>query len=420
MIHRECLALAAVIVAALVVRLAFALVVPPFQAPDEAAHFHYVETVAHTGRLPVAPPRSARMFVDERAQFYQPPLAYVLLAPTAPVSTGTETSRERSLRVVRLVNTIAGAATVAVGYLVAARVTPPGDVRRLLVAIVLAFLPGFAANSAAVNNDALANLLAAVLWLPLLAPVRPGTACAAGVVLGAACLAKLSTMTLAPLVLMAPLCLDPGSPRRAVALAAGAASVAAVTMTPWLVRNQQLYGDPLAVGVGSMSFEWLASLLPPEALAALATPKPARAFWQFWGCFGVYNNLRWAAIPAVLLPICGLGLLGWLRPRADDDLRFRRAALVGVAALLLATAGLTWFSLRYHAAWQGRYLYTAMTPVALLIAGGWHRLLPRRMERTAAVLIGVVLVLLDVGVLVRLHGFFAATPPARWPFPAAL
>jgi hypothetical protein len=412
-IRSEGLALGALIVAALALRLSFVLVVPPFQAPDEAAHFHYVETVARTGRLPIAPPRSAAMFVDERAQSYQPPLAYVLLAGAAPEAW-------RSVRVVRLGNAVAGAATVAVGYLVAARLTAAGDVRRLLVGILLAFFPGFAANAAAVNNDTLANLLAAVLWLPLLAPLGPAAACAAGAVLGAACLAKLSTAALAPLVLVAPLCRDPRHPKRALALAAGATPVAAAMMVPWLARNHQLYGDPLAIGVGSMSFEWLASLLPAEAVRELATPAPARVFWQFWGCFGVYNNLHWVGIPAVVSPLFGLGLAGWLRPGGADDVRFRRAAVAGAAAVALAAAGVTWFSFRYHAAWQGRYLYPAMLPVALLVAGGWHHLLPARTQRTAAALIALALSLLDVAVLARLHAFFTTTPPARWPFALAL
>ncbi len=419
MTRGEVWGLVVVVAAALAVRVGFALTIAPLQAPDEAAHVQYAEHLAATRRLPVAPPPQPRMFADPAAQSYQPPLAYALLAPTAGLLAAVDAPPPLRVRALRLQNAGVGAATAVAGFAVAARLTPAGDPRRLLVAALLGLFPGFAANAAVVNNDALANLLCVCLWLPLLGVGR-ARALGAGAVLGAACLAKLSALALTPLLLVVPLCQDIRRPGRAVRNAALGGMAAAALMAPWLARNQRLYGHPLAIGVGSMSFEWLATLLPNEVVAALARPHPLRVLAQFWGHFGIYNNLRWPPLALVLAPIVVLALLGWARPSGAPDPRYRRAAAAAGVAVLLAVAGLVSFSLRYHAAWQGRYLYTAMCPIALLVAGGLTALTPKGVRVPLVVLVIALLLALDTAAILRLGAFFATVPPSRWAFPATL
>jgi len=124
-------------------------------------------------------------------------------------------------------------------------------------------------------------------------------------------------------------------------------------------------------------------------------------------------------IPAVLVPLAGLGLAGWIRRTAPDG-SFTRAAAAALCAVALAAAGLAAFSLRYHAAWQGRYLYTAAVPVATLLAGGWHRIVPARWRPACAVLLAAGLLALDTTLVLRLHAFFTAMAAGRWPFTAHL
>jgi hypothetical protein len=290
-----------------------------------------------------------------------------------------------------------------------------------VAALVVALFPGFAANASVLNNDTLANLLAAALWLPLLAhgPIVRA-AVQSGLIFGAACLAKLSVLALAPLLFIVPLCRDPRRPGEALRHGIVAGIVTAALMLPWMARNHLVYGSPLAIGVGSLPFAALAGIVPDEMIADAARPRPDRAFLQFWGHFGIYNNLHWTPLPYLLATLTGLGLLGWLRrPVAADD-AFTRAAVAALLALALAAAGLAIFSLRYHAAWQGRYLYTATVPVAMLLAGGWHRIVPARLRGAFTLILAAALLALDTMLVLRLHEFFAATPPTRWPFTAAL
>jgi hypothetical protein len=420
MVHSRRVSLAAVAAAAIAARVALALAIAPFQAPDEAAHLRYVETLGRTGRLPVQP--QARW--PDWEQFYQPPLAYATFVPAERVLARAGAPQDRRLRALRIVNAVLGSAMALVAYAIVGRLVPPGDWRPLLAALVVALFPGFAGNASVLNNDTLANLLAAVLWIPLVSPgggtLRAGAV--AGAIFGAACLAKLSVLALAPLLVLVPAVLVPGDTGGAVRRGAVAGVVAATVMLPWMVRNYAIYGNALAIGVGSVSFASLTPVLPAEAVAALARPRPERALLQFWGQFGIYNNLHADVILYVLLPLVVLALAGWLwrAGPADTDRRFTRAALAALLAVGLAAAGLVAFSLRYHAAWQGRYLYTTVVPAAMLLAGGWHRAVPPRLRVAFVVLLATALLVLDGLLAYRLQHFYATAAPSRWPFSAAL
>lgn len=402
--------------AALLVRVAFAFAVPAFQAPDEQAHLQYVAHLREHRALPVQPERSLEMFADPMHQAYQPPLAYLLFAPLEQWLAAREAKAVTRLRAVRIQNAVYGAATVLVGVLLAARLTRRGDPRRLLVGVVLAFLPGFVAVGSAANNDSLANLLAAVFWLALIPREgRSRSAWWAGLALGAACLAKLTSLALVPLLFVVPLLQRHWDLRGALRFALAACAVAALPMLPWMLHNVSAYGDPLAIGVGSLSTEWLATVLPADQLALATRPRLDNAFFQFWGRFGVANNLAWSGVPLVLVTLVLLALFGWTWPRIPRPLdRFEGLAPTFAVAVALAVGGLVFFSTGYAGAWQGRYLYGAMVPVAFLLAGGWERRIPDTRWWKPAAVVALTLLAVNATVLVKLHQFFTTQPPARW------
>ncbi len=418
------------VAAALVIRMAFAWVLPAFQAPDEEAHFRYVAFLGEQRALPSQPERSLGLFADPMHQAYQPPLAYASLVPVERALEAAGASPRVRLRAMRLQNALYGALTVLIGSLVAMRLTRRGDPRRLLTAVALAFLPGFVALGAAVNNDSLANLLAAALWLTLIpAAGRERSAWRSGLLLGAACLAKLSSLVLAPLLFVVPLLQNRSDLRGALRFAAIAAAMAVLVLLPRMGPNPPQYGSPLALGVGAIPSDWLESVLPGAELEGFTRARYDNAFFQFWGRFGIANNLTWIGVPIALVPIAGLAALGWLlgHPRADAPDAFDAWAPAWLLAAALATAGLVQFSLTYVGAWQGRYLYSAMLPWALLFAGGFARLLrfdasaePERRERAATharraiVALALALAAVNVIVLVKLLAFFAEAPPGSW------
>lgn len=143
----ERFSLLAVLVVALAVRLAFAGLLPSFQAPDERAHLDYVRTLAIDRGLPVQPQLTPGEALSSWPQSYQPPLAYLLFAPTARLAHAFEDGPRSMLRAVRIQNAVYGTLPVAVVFAIAARLRPRGDPLRLLAPLLVATWPGLVSNS---------------------------------------------------------------------------------------------------------------------------------------------------------------------------------------------------------------------------------------------------------------------------------
>ena len=198
----------------------FAVRTPPWQAPDEPAHYNYVRQLVE-GQLPVIEPGDwdqeylSQVVGAEFAPAYpvdaityedwQPPLYYLLQAPVYALTGG-------SLTAMRLLSVVLGAGVVALAYVVGravfGRVAPA-----LAVAAFVAFLPQHLAILGSVNNDALSELIiAAILALlvtpwpeaPPLSPPEGGRVTrrllALGLLLGAGFLTKGQAYLMAPVV----------------------------------------------------------------------------------------------------------------------------------------------------------------------------------------------------------------------------
>ena len=189
--------------------LAWSLIVPPFEVPDENAHYAYVQQVAERGTLPRQLLPEGRLSPAEDTTlgavgFYQvvgethnpapmselqqrtieavgrarlstrgsgdalsatnnPPLYYALEAvPYKLASSGTVLDR---LALMRALSALIGAVTVLLIYLFLAELLPGRRWAWSAGALVAAFQPLFGFMSGGVNNDDLLYLMAAgVLW----------------------------------------------------------------------------------------------------------------------------------------------------------------------------------------------------------------------------------------------------------------
>ena len=401
---------------ALALRVGFALILPPFQAPDERAHLDYVRSLAIDRRLPVQPKLSPYEAACKGwPQSYQPPLAYLLFAPTAFVLDALGAGQIATLRALRLQNAVYGTLLVAIVFGIAARLRPSSDPLRLFAPALVATLPGLAANAGSLNNDGLANLLAACLWWVWLRfDPGPRRGVVLGGLLGAACLAKLTAATLAPLLLVLPW-LEHRNLRGAFVEASAAGATGLLLLLPWMARTVAVYGDPLAIGAGSFSFEALAAAgLPQSFIAEATTPAPGKALFGLFGHFGIRNNLSWNAVPWLWLPMAAVGTAGWLRPRGKLQ-TLPAARIAGFCtAIALVTLGLVWFSWRYYGAWQGRYLYIGIAPLALLLSQGLLLALPRGRAIRILSILALALAALAAALLWKLSVFFGDAPRAAW------
>jgi 4-amino-4-deoxy-L-arabinose transferase-like glycosyltransferase len=195
-----------ILAAALLLRLAHALLTPAWQAPDEFPHYWVAQHWAASGMLPAGSPDFPAY------EAYQHPLYYLIIAGGLRAS-GAEslsysdppTPLPLPLLGARLFSALLGTLTVGVIWLFVRRIRPDRPDTALVAAAVSAFLPSFVGVSSTVNNDALAIALACAA-LPLALPFGGrGPArriLGAGILAGGALAAKLNALVIFPPLLL--------------------------------------------------------------------------------------------------------------------------------------------------------------------------------------------------------------------------
>ncbi len=390
----------------------YAIRTPPWQAPDEPAHYNYVAQVAGQGCCPVIAPGdwdAAELEALKAAQFpenadlsgieyedHQPPLYYLIASVVFDLTGG-------DLIALRLLSVTCGAGIVLAAFYTAARLFPRWPTLALAAAIFAGFVPQHVAILASVNNDSLAGLLLGVLTVVAVGylgnPVTPGYdgkpqpwdeshrphAAALGGFLGLIFLTKLTIYL--PGVVIALLAVAwrwrlEGRPARW--LASQLAWIGALALplgALWWVRNALVYGFPDLLGQSAHQAVVVGQLHTGEFIAANGFGEYLRQFARvtyqsFWGQFG------WMGVPMPARDYLLLGLFSlWALAGAVLLARGRGVlSMVGQqrgAVWILAWASLAtlleygYYNLTF-VQFQGRYLFPAMISIALVVGiGGW-------------------------------------------------
>jgi uncharacterized membrane protein len=383
---------------------------PIWQNPDEPAHYNYVAFVAQTGGLPELRPgdwdsalldrlKNGQLAPGDsvdaiRYEAWQPPLFYLAAAPLVRLVPNDPVD----VRVYRLrtFDALLGALTLGLAYWCAREVlTPP---LTALVPLAMVGVPMFTAVSAAISADPLANLVSAGVLLLLLRRVHRDVsgqtwAIGTGALIGLGLLTKLALGIFVPLALLVVVRRSSRRVRESVLLM----GTTGLVVLPWLVHQVTTYGwtDPLAttrhaqVVLDQQRFEGLS----PDYIGAFLTT----SFHSFWAQFG------WMAVvaPARLYWIWGLLTLvaaaGLVVQRGRLAEPAWRIVLLTVAAAAIGYVGYNLAFVQF----QGRYLFTALVPVVILLVGGWAAWLPRWAQSWGVLLVGIVLVALNAFALLR-------------------
>ncbi|RYG26402.1 DUF2142 domain-containing protein [bacterium] len=371
---------------------------PDISAPDEIAHANYVRELLQTGRLPILDPKTAGP--ELTYENHQSPLFYLLDAGAARVAGVDSVDTPRAALPLRAPNALIGAMTVAGVYffvLWSLGSVPLG----LAAAAIVALLPMNVAISGAVSNDPL--LIALCTWALALA-IRTADrddlrlAVAVGALAGLAVLTKFTALLLIPVL---PILLGRG---RSIAVAA---AVGAVLVVPYLLRNQQIYGHPLAAPAFNASFHRdvdLAALKTPYGFAHWAYVLLAGTALSFLGQFGYMDihlpNL--VAIPLIAALVIALAF-GLRLPNVPKPIRIAMAVFV-----LLLIASYVSYNL-WQVQPQARYLFPALAPIALMVVLGIRRLGSNASAALACLLAGLLVAdVVAIAILPREYAIRAA------------
>lgn len=382
-------------------------------APDERAHIGYVEALALGKRLPV---RNDRQYPTY--QWHQPPVYYTAAAPFYRLG----------LKGMRAVSVMFALVALWAIWATARLLFPAERIIPVLALGFSALIPMRHAVLSAVGNDAaIEAAFALTLYSLSLLMVRGWTALRAiGVTLALAfaLLTKSSgVLLLVPVGLGLFLSQRTAPLGRRVLHATLPLLIAILIALPWYYRNARLYGEWIPVrtfhaefagtskaqdwvGKQKLQVDWWTGELKPgpvmdgQAYAALV------ANWTVRTYVAAYTPPARAAIGApVFLPpsvyalfiaLVAVGCLGsfWPARRQPGEVQRSRVWYVfgfTTALVLMAFIG---FAQTYFQA-QGRYLYPAMLPTALLWASGFARVVPARYQRSATMLVFLVLAALS-------------------------
>ena len=391
-----------------------AIYTPAWQMPDEPAHYNYIRQLVEAGCCPrieagdwsseyLAQLTSGRFAPEllgelESVQYedHHPPLYYLLASLVYRLTEGDLIS-------LRFFSLTLGAGVVLLSYQVSRRLLPAQPQVALGVMALVAFLPQHLHMMSAVNNDALAELLVGLvlLWLLRYLDGEDVPVWQLGLLVGLALLTKITVYFLA---LLAPLALwlrwrkSGEAPSALLRSLAVYAVIAILIGGVWWLRNISVYGFPDFLGLAAhdrvvADQPRTADFIRQHGGGVYLAQMLGTTFKSFWGQFG------WMALPLdqvldgwiyrgfALLAIAGVSgaLLASAGHGSEGDGRARPAApgwIVLLTTLLIVLLQFGYYNLEFQQ-WQGRYLFPALIPIAIVLVSGadaWRSRLLTRWE----------------------------------------
>jgi len=390
---------------------------PLFEAPDAGAHYAYIVHLHQNAALPTFDERHAAI---SHQLVQQPPLYYALTAVATawlPAERGLELLRPNphylrgltyratatvheaawearlSVWVARAVSMLGGLLALNASFLLVRTLFPDAVWLALAVAGVVAFNPRFLFSAATITNDAWAAGTATLaIWLMLRAARKPDHLSGwlwAGCAFGAAALTKYGNLAIgAPATFILWVLWRRNDWRRAMR-AAGIVAVGALAVAGfWYARNWLLWGQIVPLASMLAVLPGLARSEPLDPVGLMASlPVLQNSFWGEFG-YGVlappwfFDVMRLAGLLAVIgLVICVVRVLhrsGSGAPWVRQTIFALLLAAIWAGAVFVSL--LNWMRLVNFTA-QGRLLYAAITPIALLLVLGWQAFVPKRGQR---------------------------------------
>jgi uncharacterized membrane protein SirB2 len=371
--------------------------------PDEHGHMAYITELAH-GHLPVF------RVGGQDYEAHQPPLYYLLCEPLYLIA--RHSGEAGAATAVRWVSVLLGLALAWVVFFLIADLFPERPWIAVCSAGFVGLLPMNMSLCASVTNDTLTNLIVALgLWQIVRVAKgicrRPHSALILGAILGLGIWTKTSTLVLFPAVLVAYWLLARAgvmSSSDAIKRALIACSFGLLIGLPWLIRNTQLYGDPLARHIFVSAFQNTAkTAVMIHVFGSLPSYISGVAQWTFASFWGVFDSMNWfwgrdpqdygnqgfflhppPVIYSLLAVVSVISLIGLLRYFKKEPPEPSQNAALGAFLTLIVMTLLAFvaFNITFFQA-QGRYLYTALAPMAFFFVVGLQALAPRRKARQA-------------------------------------
>lgn len=391
--------------------------IPDVGAPDERQHANYIVHLREGKGLPVLVPGAPDL--GETYQSHQPPLYYFLAAGWSRLLAADPTDPNAGFRL-RLLNILIGIGTILGVYWACvwgfgvAKDASTGALATTAAAMC-ALMPMMVVLHAAVSNDPLLYLLCTWTLALALYAMRYGwtwrLTLGLSVLVGLGLLTKTTAIALLPVSVLAILLSQKFTGLGRAAALGLAVLPALVIVAPWWMRNQSLYGDPLAMKAFNDAF---VGSPKAEAFIQMFGPKhywlDMVGWWtlrSFFGAFGYMDIFMPDTLYRVLAALTGVLVIGYFMRRKAAEGEMKAAHWTCGALLAIVALMFVQFNMRYFQG-QARYLFPAIGPIAVGLGLGATRF----MGKYAWMVVAAVLLGLNVYVLTQLPGEFRKRMPA--------
>ena len=402
------LGLTSIVLGYVILALAYSVVNPLFESPDEFNHYDFVRYLIDRHELPV-------QTLGKRTEYFEPPLYYAisalmigavpaeLSAPQVNPFFGYEAYRfgvdnkalyihsaqeafpyhgtALAVHLLRGFSILLGVLSLTIAFRALREVFRRPAIALGAVALI-AFNPQFVLVSSSVSNDNLILLLSMLMTWLAIRIAQSGMTTRRAVIMAAltaaAVLTKLSAAVLI-LVLLAGMLIARTPWRKWISTLMLVGAVGLILTGWWFLRNMWLYGEPTGIRMWQQIWDW-------ENVAVKASDIGAtlQNLWtSYWGRFGwgqivLPDELYWALSAVGILSVIGLiRNLRALRIRAgslssraylpDADPRGLGILMITLALVLGASL---WYGMVNPAGTAGRFWFPAIMPIGGLMFYG--------------------------------------------------
>jgi 4-amino-4-deoxy-L-arabinose transferase-like glycosyltransferase len=357
------------ILGGLLFRLLLTILTPTFYAPDEVGHFNYVKYIYEKRALPVYEPETAVR--NNEFEYYQPPLYYLALMPSYAAAKFLNFDEDITVRILRLSSIILWLINLLFGIKILDRLKIGNEFIRVFFIGMLSLLPTYLFISSVINNDNLVVTLAGAYLLIFSGKTSLKNSIAIGLIIGLALITKLTAAVLfIPVIslmlikfLKKEILLN-----QAVLYLLVVCIVSFVLYAPVGFRNTALYGSFMALSIGNEPAAW-------RSVFHSFIEIQDNIKETFWSASGHYMRQRF--LPGIGIHLTYLGIIGliwgYIKKKENSLIAFESSTLMFVQSTTLGVIVnlllVLWFGMIY-AQGQGRFLFTMLFPIALLLAAG--------------------------------------------------
>lgn len=354
-----------VFAAGLIIRISYSVLTPSFYAPDEESHFKYVKYLSDNVSFPVQTTITGEDGNDW--EYYQPPLYYLLMTPIYRFSELLFHSRTLTVILMRLASVLMWCVTMLFTLRIMQRLGIKNEFVRVFTAGMTALLPTYTFISSMINNDNLVIMLGSIiLYILLNKELTIRIYILAGILLGAALLAKHSSIVFFPLAGLLIILRNRTMSPKAILGACLVFFIGFLIWSPWALRNIQVYHSITAEEIASDAKHW-------NSIFHAVYGTLYKMNYTFWAVSGIYNNIHYfyPVIGRHVLYLAFAALMyGLIFNRERLDLRTdeRRGIFISMAVALIINFLLVLrFGILYDQG-QGRLMFPLLIPAALIIS----------------------------------------------------